>query len=462
MSEAIWLRFRGTQAEKIYNAITLKGEFTAIVSRSEVKPKQHQLCLVSLEYKGMYSSGNEPDFSVDYIGVSRKGTLVATDQVRIKISSILQTEHVDVQPIIEKLPNNFANRLPSTYGEPLRLPKGLSQAFIGALEGASQCVRNGLPGIDAQLNELRQIEVSPEGGLETFERDAVITSLETFGGTKFRKEILRGTQPSTAATPSFLNRLSHYDVREDVQINFDAVTFPGFKVAHSEVFGAVQLVNSSGQQLTIMNCNRQPLEQTLGVDLIYYSHAYRSFVLVQYKRLKSESGSTPVYRPNSDKNYAGELQRMNEAEKAITSLEPNEVGVNDYRLGTDAFYFKFCEARQKSSLDAGMISGMYIPLGLWNHFVQTGSATGPRGGVRIDWDNHPRSFNNSRFCQLLKEGWIGSSAAQTEKLDQIIEGTLAGQRMLVIAATSPATGRPDQLRDDQGRFADADDPLGER
>ncbi len=48
MSEAIWLRFRGTQAEKIYNAITLKGEFTAIVSRSEVKPKQHQLCLVSV------------------------------------------------------------------------------------------------------------------------------------------------------------------------------------------------------------------------------------------------------------------------------------------------------------------------------------------------------------------------------------------------------------------------------
>ncbi len=90
----------------------------------------------------MYSSGNEPDFSVDYIGVSRKGTLVATDQVRIKISSILQTEHVDVQPIIEKLPNNFANRLPSTYGEPLRLPKGLSETrfYMALLMGATMAM----------------------------------------------------------------------------------------------------------------------------------------------------------------------------------------------------------------------------------------------------------------------------------------------------------------------------------
>jgi hypothetical protein len=108
-----------------------------------------------------------------------------------------------------------------------------------------------------------------------------------------------------------------------------------------------------------------------------------------------------------------------------------------------------------------MISGMYIPLGLWNQFVQTGDARGPRGGLRVDWDNHPRSFNNSRFCQLLKDGWIGSSARQTERLDQIIEGTLAGQRMLVLASTSPAKSSLDQLRDDLGRYTNSDDPLGE-
>ncbi|TWU62305.1 hypothetical protein V7x_40340 [Crateriforma conspicua] len=462
MSEAIWLRFRGSQAEQIFRAIQYRNEFTTTVARSEVKPKSHQICLISLEYRGIFSSSDEPNFSIDYVGISRKGSLIATDQLRIKVSNLIQTEHVDVQQIVETLPAKFGNRLPGSYGDPIRLPPKLSEAFIGAIQGASQSVRNGMPSLRSHLSELDRTTANPEGGLETFERDAVVTSLETFGGTRFRKEILRGTEPASPTTPSFLQQLSHYDIREDTQINFDAISFPGFKVAEAEVFGAVQVVNSVGQTLTIMNCNRQPLEHTLGVDLIYYSHSYRSFVLIQYKRLTSESGSTPVYRPDSDRNYSGELQRMNDAARELSSLIPNDGGINSYRLGNEAFYFKFCEARQKSALDAGMISGMYIPLGLWNQFVRTSEARGPRGGLRIDWDNHPRSLNNSRFCQLLKEGWIGSSAKQTERLDYIIEGTLAGKKMLVLAATSPSDSRPDQLRDDLGRFTEVDDQLGER
>lgn len=462
MDEAIWLRFQGKQAEQIYRAIQNKNEFTTTVARSEVKPKNHQICLISLEYRGMFSSVDKADFSIDYVGISRSGSLIATDLIRIKVSNLIQTENIDVRAIIADLPAKFANRLPASYGDPLRLPPKLSEALIKAIQGASTSVRNGIPKLRSYLSELNEVASNPEGDISTFERDAVVTSLETFGGTPFRKEILRGTQPSASSTPSFLQRLSHYDIREDVQINFDGITFPGFNIARAEIFGAVQVVNSSGQQLTILNCNRQSLEQTLGVDLIYYNHLYQSFVLVQYKRLVSEAGSSPVYRPDSDRNYAGELQRMNDANDDLSSLISSDTSINDYRLGTNAFFFKFCEARQKSALDAGMISGMYIPLGLWNQFVQTGDARGPRGGLRVDWDNHPRSFNNSRFCQLLKDGWIGSSARQTERLDQIIEGTLAGQRMLVLASTSPAKSRPDQLRDDLGRFTNSDDPLGER
>ena len=83
---------------------------------------------------------------------------------------------------------------------------------------------------------------------------------------------------------------------------------------------------------------------------------------------------------------------MNRAAKELGRLPSPTTGLDEYRLGVDAFFFKFCEARQKSSLDAGLISGMYVPLGLWNQFACSDESKGPRGGFRIDWDSHPRSL----------------------------------------------------------------------
>ena len=462
MKEAIWLRFQGTKAEAIQRAIEAKGEFTATVGRSQVKPKKYQVCLVSLPYSGIDVIGDVPDFSVDYVGISRSGALVATDEKRIKVSNLIEAGRIDVQSLVDKMPKRHGNQVPSGFGAPIRMSPKLTEAILGAIEGQSQSVRSGMPSLRSHLAELGRIRHNPEGGLEVFERDAVITSLETFGGTNFRKKILRGTQLASSSSASFLSRMAHYDVREDAQINLDAISFPGFELTRKHIVGAVEVTNNTGQQLTILNCNRQPLEHTLGVDLIYYSHSYRSFVLVQYKRLVSKSDSKPAYFPDSDKNYAVEIQKMNETAESLRQLASTELGVSDYRLGGDAFYFKFCEARQASSLDAGMASGFYIPLGLWNSFAASSDSKGPKGGFRVDWDHRPRSMNNSKFCSLLKEGWIGSSAEQTERLEEVIQQTLEGNRMLVLAATSPTATRPDQLRDTFGRFTDSDDPLGER
>lgn len=456
MDEAIWLRFKGGQAEAIQRAIENKGEFTATVAKSEVKPKKFQVCLVSLQ------NDEAVDFSIDYVGISRSGSLVATDERRIKVSNLIDAGPIRVRTLVDRLDKRFANRVPEWFGDPIRLPPRLTEVLLEAIQRESHAICSGMPGIRSRIAEMGHIDLQPYGGLDVFERDAVITSLETFGGTDFRKNILRGTQPASQSTPSFLNRLSHYTIREDLQINFDAIVFPGFKINRSEIFGAVQVVNSTGQQLTIINCNRQPLEETLGVDLIYYSHSFRSFVLVQYKRLIAENGGTAVYRPDSDHNYAIELKKMNNAIEDLNRIPTTISSENDYRLGSEAFFFKFCEARQKSSLDAGMVSGMYVPLGVWNQFAQSDKARGPRGGFRVDWDHHPRSLNNSKFCQLLKDGWIGSKVEQTKRLDEVIERTLAGRQMLVLASTTPGKHQTEQLRDDFGRFTFASDPLGER
>ncbi|MEU0963598.1 hypothetical protein ABZ328_29245 [Micromonospora aurantiaca] len=57
--------------------------------------------------------------------------------------------------------------------------------------------------------------------------------------------------------------------------------------------------------LTVMNVNRKPLEQALGVDLVYYDEVAQIFTLVRYKRLVRRpasgdgAGHTPVRTSSS-------------------------------------------------------------------------------------------------------------------------------------------------------------------
>ena len=48
----------------------------------------------------------------------------------------------------------------------------------------------------------------------------------------------------------------------------------------------IAVLENARERLTIINCNRQKVEETPGVDLVYYNHTFKSFVMVQYKRMK--------------------------------------------------------------------------------------------------------------------------------------------------------------------------------
>jgi len=122
------------------------------------------------------------------------------------------------------------------------------------------------------VNEAHLPQRRAEEGLEVFERDAVASAIQAWAGHSFRKRVLREAAPSER-TPvaSFLSRLENVSVREDPQISHDQVTFPGMEVARRDLVGSIVLRNGE-EYLTILNCNRQSLEQTLGVDLVYYNH----------------------------------------------------------------------------------------------------------------------------------------------------------------------------------------------
>jgi hypothetical protein len=234
------------------------------------------------------------------------------------------------------------------------------------------------------------------------------------------------------------------------------------EVARRYQIDAVTLVNR-GERMTILNCNRQPLEQTLGVDLIYYNHRFDSFVLVQYKRMTKQSHGVVAYRPNSDQNHGTELKRMLGTERALRAIAKSKTSTYDgFRLSKRPFFLKLCESKAKVTLDTAMVSGMYIPLGLWLRLLRSPSSEGGRGGILIGWDNCPRRLNNGEFTNLLRNGWIGSAAGQSQYLSKIIEEVLGTGRMLIVAATSAAPRAGDFRRDEVGRFAADDDPFGTR
>lgn len=138
-------------------------------------------------------------------------------------------------------------------------------------------------------------------------------------------------------------------------------------------------------------------------------------------------------------------------------------GANDvdtFRLSEAPFYIKLCEPKIKSALDAGMVSGMYVPLALWRRLLDSPAVRGPRGGVVVTWENCGQRFNTTEFTKLLREGWIGSAAGRSSALSAIVEGALASKRMLIIGATSPSGPSRDYRHDSFGRFTTEDDPAG--
>lgn len=453
MKEGLWYSVGGPPlSESVEISIEKRDQFTTAVIAREVRPRPAELAVISM-------NGNR----ADYLAVSQRGRQIATGQITILFSNCVPLEGLEVMTIRSKLPSRFYSRFDPPAVGPWRPSPRLWQEIQRAIQSEGSVLADRLRDLWHMIESSQVRQGRQEGGLEVFERDAVASAIQVWGGDSTRKRVLRSAVPSRSnSVAPFLSQLSGISVREDPLIEHDHFTFPGMNVARKDVVGSVVVRDPNGDDiLTILNCNRQPLEATLGVDLIYYNHRYDSFVLVQYKRMTIGKSGIPRYRPSRDPNHGKELEMMRAAERAMRAL-PRMTGseTTSFRLSTRPFFMKLCESRAKVALDAGMVSGLYIPLGLWRRQLRSPEVRGPRGGVVMNWITCPRRFNNSEFTRLLRQGWIGSAAGASAYLSTVIENVLGNGRMLVLAATSEGRARRDYRRDGMGRFASEDDPAG--
>lgn len=239
------------------------------------------------------------------------------------------------------------------------------------------------------------------------------------------REALRDLASPEPQQPSFLAGVSNRFISEESLIDYDVGRFPGLVEGLS---GHVdwRVFEGNRRQMFIMNANLEPLEETLGADVLYFNETFKSFVLIQYKRLtKERPGAIPskvCYRP--DQHLARELERM----RVVDELYGSSGG--DFRLFGQACWVKLCNSTARVEDSMELVKGMYLAR---EHFVELlDKCKGPRGGTRLGYDNVSRYINNTMFTQLVKDGWIGTRDTGTAELEKVVVTVLESRRALVL------------------------------
>jgi len=190
--------------------------------------------------------------------------------------------------------------------------------------------------------------------------------------------------------------------------------------------------------LTIMNVNRKPLENVLGVDLVYWDEVAGIFTLVQYKRLTAQkwerSALNPTWAFTRRSELRAQLERMNLG-------RPRVSGVLDWRLAPSPFWFKFLRAEDFVSGDPWVLRGMYVPADFLRLAIDDNELRdGPRGGFAVTYGN-TKYLTRDMFVELVRRGLVGTTRSGTRRMLGII-AQLAEADEVVIALKTSAANRP--------------------
>jgi hypothetical protein len=388
------------------------GRLTDVFRSSEVHAAR-QVALVSWE--GDY---------IDGCAVMTTSGRVASYKTRVRLTHYFDGIAVEVKALARQL------------------PKAARERFRVALNGGGQldgettaAVRKVL--VDrhpdaAAAWELAESEAHreppelwPNQGVPAvaYERDAVGLALSIAGIS--REDVMSNWDGDTHAP--FLQGLSEFRAYEDAAIAHDTTVFGKWKGLGPSVIGVARF-QDRGRHLTVINANRTPIENTLGCDLIYYIHDFNAYVLVQYKRL-AKAAKGWEFRPDSDANFAKELERM----RAIAAPARARDDPEHYRMGENFCFIKFCKPVTSEPFSGELSAGMYLPLDYFDSLVKADRLKGPKGGKVLTYENVGRWLNNSAFVGLVGRSWVGARGLTVRQLTSVLRRSLASKHSLILA-----------------------------
>lgn len=257
-------------------------------------------------------------------------------------------------------------------------------------------------------------------GNNALQEDALALALKTFG-------------MSGGEAASFVDivddretSLARINILEDAVIEHDARVVPEFKLSHSDLTGRAKFTKGD-EVLEVITANKRPLEEVLGVDLIYLNAVKKNIVMVQYKMLepdRKKGGTDWLYRPD------GQLDK--EMERMKRFGQSHAPGPLEYRINPEVFYLRF--VRRDANLGKSAVT---MPIGHFRVLRRNPDCKGPRGAFRISYESlDGRYLRQNGFLDLIRSGYIGAYAQTTTDLNSIIEDILKNGRAVVAAYQS--------------------------
>jgi hypothetical protein len=418
-------------------------EFTTMVPGRELRlQRDPRLCLVLGDHPiadgdayGEWGLDDDApkDLYVLAVGRIRGSGRPATTDFRVKVDSLHPlAEPVLLRAVVRGIPHSprSLTSVRATVGRDLG--RASTESYRDALD-----LR--FPGLGSSIDVLlgnQEVETSALAAATLAEeRDATHLALRIAGIDVDPDDWWN----DTAST--YLSSLA-YPPRESALLGHDAARFGDFELSGGtrpdwEEFTDGQV------RLRVANVDKTPLEEILGVDLIYRHVDADTFVLVQYKRMvKTSKGWT--YQV--DGQFLEELKRMSRVDAG--DRRRSKAGPGTWRLNSGACWFKLVTPPDTFDLTSRkLLPGLYLPLEYAEELLADGCTLGPRGGRRFRWDAIDRYVTSGMFTQLVREGWIGSHGLKTRALQKLIDSSLAQDRAVVLAEeTGTPTGSSRRTR----------------
>lgn len=385
--------------------------------------------------------------SLDFICLARKGKRVVTSKNRVEFSSLVSLEGLSISEVESHLDAQLSNYfIRSSQGSGGKIPKA---TWVATLNAIKQLRPNTIDEIDRLESLTKYAGVRLTGSRAEIlaqEREALGVSLDIFsGGAALRNQVLTqwapkneevsgldearqeaSLQETEASLPSFLQGLPERYRQEESALQHDLMNWDGATAVSIE--GASSFEQGS-RKLSVVYANRNSLETTFGVDLIYFNEQFNQFVLVQYKLMREESGQQ-TYRP--DDQFREELNRMDKFNSRYIDGE-SPTKDSEIRLNADGFYFKLVPNRGLVAASGELSKGMYLPREYIHFLLGPNGPVGSRGGSVLNFDNATRYLSNSEFISNVRLGRIGTYGSVSMQITDVISAYYETGRGVVIA-----------------------------
>jgi len=363
----------------------------------------------------------------------KRGYSAGTDlrQINLNRDTIYTfSKPVSLDFVINQVSNKFKRHIKKAHNENKIIPPATLIEIIGLLTNTEPKIKEIIAGY--QKKDLKDFLIN----LSKDQREDLAFQKSAVGDALFFADIKRdelddweipknvdNNQPI-----SYLSGLKSVRLKETDMIHHDLNNLPGFEIiSRSSVESTV--FDNGTVKLTVLMTDKKPLEEDMGVDLIYYNEFFKSFVMVQYKAMERGTNG-PIYRlPN--KQLEKEILAMDNILGKIPINKP--MSVNDFRLFHNPFFLKLCSRLEFDPNSKEMMQGMYFPLDYWKVLENDNVIKGPRNGKGITYENTHKKFNNTDFRNLLVSGWIGTDATNSKYLESIIRQAVESGKRIIYA-----------------------------